>query len=357
MQKSNYNKSLKETNFQMAEESFLNVASELLSDLSKRSQEIAHKRFGFWGEKPETLEKIGKDYSITRERVRQIIADTNKKVLKKKNNPNFERIESKIIFTIDKKSGIINKSELTKELAINDGKEANALMFLSSCSEKIFKAEDKEIKDALTTRKESIQKAKEIRGIAHEILEKENRPLGDKEIVERVIKESGGKFSKEEIFSYLKVSSGIEKNKFGKWGILGWTEINPKGTREKIYTILKEKNKPLHFTEITKIIDEYGLSKKKAHPQTVHNELIKNQKFVLIGRGIYALKEWGYEKGTVRDVLKEIFLKIGKPLTKEEILKEVLKIRKVKKATILINLANSKYFSKENNLYFLKKTK
>jgi len=336
---------------------FLKTALELLADFPKRSQEIARKRFGFFSEKEETLEKIGKDYGITRERIRQIIADTIRKVLKKKNNLNFKKAESQIVFTIDEKSGIIKKSELIKKLAGENEKEANALVFLSSCSDRIFKVEDEEIKESLATKKNAVEDAKALGKIAKEVLEKEGRLLNDKEIIEKISKKSERSFSKDEILDYLTVSKGIEKNNFEKWGISGWAEINPKGTREKIYTILKEKKKPLHFLEIAGIMDEYGLSKKKAHPQTIHNELIKNEKFVLIGRGIYALREWGYADGTVKDVLEEIFKKSGKALTKNEILQAVMKIRKVKKATILINLGNNQYFFKEKDLYFLKTKK
>jgi DNA-directed RNA polymerase delta subunit len=152
----------------------------------------------------------------------------------------------------------------------------------------------------------------------------------------------------------LEVMAGFAKNAFDKWGLFDWKEINPKGTREKIYIVLKERNKPLHFVEIAEHIDKYQLSKKKAHPQTVHNELIKDDRFVLIGRGIYALKEWGYQEGTVKDILKDILKKSKKPLTKDEILEQVFKMRKVKKSTVMINLNNSLHFMKEKNQYSIK---
>ncbi|HAV11549.1 MAG TPA: hypothetical protein DCX32_03320 [Candidatus Moranbacteria bacterium] len=100
----------------------------------------------------------------------------------------------------------------------------------------------------------------------------------------------------------------------------------------------------MHFKDIAEEIDKSGLNKKKTHPQTVHNELIKDKKFVLVGRGIYALAEWGYEKGTVKDVLEDILKKYPAAMTREEIIKEVLKVRQVKKSTVIINLNN--YFKK-----------
>jgi len=80
--------------------------------------------------------------------------------------------------------------------------------------------------------------------------------------------------------------------------------------------------------------------------QAIHNELIKDPRFVLIGRGIYALSSWGYKKGTISDTIKSILEKSETPLTREEIVKQVLKVRKVKETTILLNLQNKALFKK-----------
>ena len=329
---------------------FFAAASELLADLPQRSQEIVKKRFGLFQAKPQTLEKIGTDYGITRERIRQIITDVVKKISLKRNEPGFKKAEDEIIFTIEANNGIIKKSEIIEILSAGDYREANALIFLYECSSKIFAVEEESIHESWVVNKKKIEKVKEVALMAQEILKKEKKLLTDKEII-KAIAGSRQDLPGEEILNYLKVLSGIEKNKFGKWGMADWAEINPKGTRERIYAIFKEKKTPLHFTQIAKLIDEYGLSKRKAHVQTIHNELIKNDRFVLIGRGIYALKEWGYYAGTIRDVLERIFRKNKKFLSKEEIFREVSKVRQVKKATVLINLSNDKLFVKQNNLY------
>ncbi|RPI53593.1 MAG: hypothetical protein EHM49_04165, partial [Deltaproteobacteria bacterium] len=177
--------------------------------------------------------------------------------------------------------------------------------------------------------------------------------FSDEEISRKITSKVEG-LERERILAYLNVLASIKKNKFGKWGKAHWTEVNPKGTREKIYLVLKEKKKPLHFTEIAALIDKYNLGKKKAHPQTVHNELIKDSRFVLIGRGIYAMREWGYQEGTIKDVLIDILKKKARPMDKEDIIKEVLKARKVKKTTIMINLNNPKFFKKVDGHYSVK---
>ena len=80
--------------------------------------------------------------------------------------------------------------------------------------------------------------------------------------------------------------------------------------------------------------------------QAIHNELIKDARFILIGRGIYALDSWGYKKGTISDIIKSILESADGPLTREEIVKQVLRVRKVKETTILLNLQNKKLFKK-----------
>ena len=71
-----------------------------------------------------------------------------------------------------------------------------------------------------------------------------------------------------------------------------------------------------------------------------------DNKYILIGRGIYALKDWGYQKGTVVDIIKQVLVKAGKLLTKEEIVEQVLKQRMVGKGTVQLALANKECFAK-----------
>ena len=84
---------------------------------------------------------------------------------------------------------------------------------------------------------------------------------------------------------------------------------------------------------------------KTINTQAVHNELIRHNGFVLIGRGIYALSEWGYSEGTVSDVIVEILRERGE-LKRDEIIAEVLKRRQVKKITIQLNLKNKPMFQR-----------
>ena len=139
------------------------------------------------------------------------------------------------------------------------------------------------------------------------------------------------------------------------WGLSKWPTVNTKNIRDKIYVILNNKREPMHFSEIADAITSSNFRRKNVTTQAIHNELIKDPRFVLIGRGIYALDTWGYKKGTVSEIIISILKDAQKPLTREEIVSEVLKSRKVKETTILLNLQNKSIFEKaDKNSYRLK---
>lgn len=334
---------------------FLALAGELLSFLPERTRSIFQRRYGLAKEKGETLESIGADYGITRERVRQIVGDARKTVLNNISKTNFEVAENDLVFTIEKNNGIIEESKIVSIYNTDGVLLSNAIKFLASCSEQIkIVGGNGLLERSWVVSRETEEKAEKVVRKAEEVLKDGKKILNTEEISEK-LKKNFPEMTKAEIMNCLEVSVKVKKNKFGKWGIYNWPEISPKGTREKVYLVLKEKKQPLHFAEIAKLIDEYSLGKKKAHPQTVHNELIKDDRFVLIGRGMYALAEWGYSEGTIKDVLMEIIGKSARPLKREEILREVMKRRKVKKSTVLINLNNRGIFEKQKDFYSLKK--
>ena len=336
-------------------QTFLGLANAILTHLPQRSQEILKKRYGLASGELETLEKIGSDYQITRERVRQIISDSIKKVSKMADAEVFKLAEEKIILEISKRDGIISEEYLLEKLAAGNLKEERAIAFFALCSNRIMEIKNKELlRKSWAVSRDILGEVENFSKIAKDVFSLSKVPLSDTEVVEKITK-AHPEMTKNKILSFLDVLNEISENKFGKWGFSHWMEINPKGTRERIYLILKEEKKPLHFTEITKSIDAFGIGKRKSHIQTVHNELIKDDRFVLIGRGTYALRDWGYVPGTIKEVIKRILEKSGHAMTKEELLEEIAKSRQVKKTTVMINLNNKKEFVKQDNRYGLKK--
>lgn len=333
---------------------FYNLIDRMILTLPERSRDIIKKRFGIVEDGTQhTLEKIGKDYKITRERIRQIIADAIKTICKSEHKDDFHKAEDEVVFAIEKNGGIIKEIDAIKKLNPDGLKEENAIRFFVACSERIkVKFENGRVEKSWISDEAVMDRFGRVEKEAKLILTEKNKPLKDEEIITHLF-EKMPDFSKEHIMSHLSVMSQVKRNVFGKWGHHTWMDIRPKGSKERIHLVLKEEGKPLHFTEIAKLIDKYGLGKKKSHPQTVHNELIKDDRFVLIGRGIYALRDWGYYEGTIKDVISNILEKSGRLMKREEIMEEVLKIRKVKKTTIMINLNNPKFFKKNGELYSL----
>jgi hypothetical protein len=122
--------------------------------------------------------------------------------------------------------------------------------------------------------------------------------------------------------------------------------VSPKRMNDKIFLVLKKNGKPMHFNAITEMINRLKFDERPAYAPTVHNELILNPQYVLVGRGIYALKEWGYKPGVVADVIIDILTKAGSPLPKDQIIKQVLEQRMVKRNTIQLALTDKRKFTK-----------
>ena len=145
---------------------------------------------------------------------------------------------------------------------------------------------------------------------------------------------------------WLNLSKSLSKNPLGEWGKATSPNVKTRGIKDYAYLVMRRHGSPMHFREVAEAIEKtFG---KKTHTATCHNELIKDSRFVLVGRGVYALKEWGYTAGVVREVIEQILKKDG-PMSKDDIIEKVLKERYLKKNTILVNLMNPKYFKKDKN--------
>lgn len=327
------------TNDNKAKFSYFLAMEKLFSEIQERPRGIMKERYGIKNEKPKTLEEIGREHKVTRERVRQIIRETLKK-LKNKKHVVLGEVFGQLVFTLQEKNGIIKEEDLLFH-GLETKEKGSLKFFLDLYDEIKFRELPKELEPSWTHNDFSLAEWKKIKNEVKEILERNQKPLTESEILSEIKKSGKIDANEKKLFNFLEVSSEIKKGSFEKWGLKIWDEITPKGTREKIYLILKETGNPLHFKEIAGLIDKHRLNKKRnTHPQTVHNELIRDKRFILVGRGTYALSEWGYKKGTVKEVIEDILKKSDKPIDREHIMAEILQLRKVKKSTILINLNN-----------------
>ncbi len=159
--------------------------------------------------------------------------------------------------------------------------------------------------------------------------------------------ETSDHFRDEEIAKrWLSMSKAVSKNPLGEWGKTSSPNIRIRGVKDYAFLVMRRHGTPLHFKEVADSISK--TFNKKIHYATCHNELIKDPRFVLVGRGMYALAEWGYKKGIAREVIADILRREG-PLSKEDVIKKVNKERYFKKNTILVNLVNPKYFKKNKS--------
>jgi len=181
-----------------------------------------------------------------------------------------------------------------------------------------------------------------------------NRLTPEEEFIEQFVKhlkQEGIKNRPPEVLvRWLSISKRIGKNPLGEWGRMDSPHVRIKNTRDFAYLTLKRHGSPMHFQEVAKGIQK--LFTREAHPATTHNELIKDSRFVLVGRGLYALKEWGYEPGVVRDVIRGVLAQ-GGMLTREEIIERVKRERYVKDATIAVNLQNPMFTRLPDGKYTL----
>lgn len=317
-----------------------------------REREIISRRFGLSGNK-ETLEQIGDMLSITRERVRQLekaILIRLRILAEDGNIPGLAQAEKIIIRNLTEMGRIARVSDLAEKIFSQSvtEKQRQSLAFIG------------EISASLTVVEESEKYFNAI-GIADYGSEKEIKAKVD-EIV-ALIKKNKAPTSLDELDnnlnyehpSHIKAVASISKllaTLNDLWGLAKWPTVNPKNIRDKIYVVLEEKREPMHFEEIAEAIKGSDFRRKNVTIQAIHNELIKDPRFVLIGRGIYALDSWGYKKGTVSETISDVLKQAKKPLSREQIVKRVLALRKVKETTILLNLQNKKLFKKvDKNSY------
>lgn len=324
------------------------VTKHFLSVLPKRAQDVITKRYGLGGEsKKMTLEAIGESYGITRERVRQIenfaLAAMRKSDVFKAEAPAFEELRKVMVA----QGGLVPERNFLEELAGDDKGAQNHLHFLLVLGDLFVKhKEDEDFTHRWSADNETATKV-------HESLRKLYASLSDDELIEESkmidrflshLKEVSEEYKNNEILRrWLSLSKKIGKNPMGEWGAAHSPNVSARGVRDYAFLVLRKHGSPMHFTEVAKAIGEHF--DKRAHVATTHNELIKDKRFVLVGRGLYALSEWGYSTGVVRDVIAEVLKKSG-PLSREEIVEKVMRERYVKPNTILVNLQNQKYFKK-----------
>lgn len=323
------------------------LVKRLLAAAPERARDVLTRRFGLGAvAERETLEAIGDRSGITRERVRQIEAAGLDAVRASKAFKEAQAAFDELARFIETLGAIAPEDELLSMLA-KDEKGRNRFRFLLVVGSGFMR--ERETDDFLARWHVDTATARKI----HDALSSLYTSLSDEEVIPEgelldrfldELKEVNDAYKNEEILKrWLSISKRIGKNPLAEWGRSHAPAIRTKGIRDYAYLTIKRHGKPMHFADVAKAIS--SLFSKKAHIATTHNELIKDPRFVLVGRGLYALTEWGYKPGVVRDVIREVLAEKG-PMKKDEVIDHVKKARFVKDNTILVNLNDSRYFKR-----------
>lgn len=322
------------------------IVTQVLATIEReREREIIARRFGLFDRK-ETLEQIGEMLGITRERVRQLeksVITRLKATAEQGNVPHISDFENLLISLLQPLGNVARVSQLTTKLSPTPNREEQArVAFLAQlCPQLVVVSEDDNFHNSVGIKavRDEAQLKTAVTNLVATIKE-----LGEPKSIEDIATASDAQNPTET--AALASTSKLLATLNNRWGLIKWPMVNPKNIRDKIYVILKENGQHMHFNQISDAIKDSEFKRKDVTTQAIHNELIKDKRFVLIGRGIYALKEWGYEKGTVADIITEVLKDAGEPLHRDEIVKRVLSSRFVKETTILLNLQGKPQFKR-----------
>lgn len=322
------------------------VVRDILATIEReREREIIGRRFGLFDRK-ETLEQIGEMLGITRERVRQLeksVLTRLRATAEQGGLPGLADCQTVLLTALHQSGEAARVSDLAAKLTDQPSREEQArVAFLSQlCPELVVINEDDDF--YFTVGVKAVRDEKALKADVAKLIDTIKKQ-GEPKTIEQIAKAAG--LSNVEQAAALASTSKQLATLNNRWGLVKWPMVNPKNIRDKIYVILKENGKHMHFNEIAAAIKGSDFKRKDVTTQAIHNELIKDKRFVLIGRGIYALKEWGYEKGTVADIITQVLQEAGEPLHRDEIVKRVLKSRFVKETTILLNLQGKPQFKR-----------
>jgi len=336
---------LQQENFNLRE-----VIEDMFLVLTDKEKDVIIKRFSLDNKPRQTLDKIGKHYAVTRERIRQIENIALGKLRRTVSNTKLRLINrlAKEIITLE--GGVMVESEIINRILQNiytsDKVDGKIIILSLNCDVDLKKVPRTNTSESFWMLKDlGIGETRKITEAGLSSLKKHGNVMTEDQLISAVQNLSLFKnktISSKLIISCLTTDKRARKLE-DKWGLMEWRHVNPRSIRDKAEIVLDKAKKPLHFVEISNRIGEIGFDKKIVTVQAVHNELIRYDQFVLVGRGLYALAKWGYEPGTVSDVIEKLLLKNG-PMSKKQIIKEVLDQRDVKVGTISLNLQKNPSF-------------
>lgn len=325
----------------------------LLKPLPKRQIDVIEGRYGLASGKELTLAALGSRLGVTRERIRQIqnLAMGAFRANREKNGLNeFAMLVRAHLGDV---GGVRTNENLFADLRAltedcGDPKTTDhRFNFLLEASEAAnYHRPEKHYHGFwYTSKKEKNEAIQFIDAFTKLLAEKKEAVLADQKF-NMLFAEAATLCECIELraANMMKISKKFTSNAYGEMGLSAWPEVNPKTARDWAYLVLKREKAPLHFTAIADHINAVR-ARKKTNFQTVHNELIKDARFVLVGRGTYGLREFGLVEGTAREVMGGILKERG-AMRARDLVQLVLEKRIFKENTLLLNLQKKDHFKR-----------
>lgn len=325
--------------------SVLNDIAEFLLLLTQKEKYVIERRFNLDKKERATLEQIGQHFSVTRERIRQIEKNALSKLKRNLQNCGLQQI-SEVAYDVLMTSGGIMREELLIADILNKNLsfDVESLQLILTIDNRFKRVSNTvSFHPYIVVNDFNQAEIETICRLTVDYLSKVKDTLSVSALFKVIEGKTNVELNETMYKSLIQIDKKIKILEADMVGLYEWRNINPRTLRDKIFYVLRKQKSPMHFMDIANKIIEYQFDKKKINLQAVHNELIRHEDFILIGRGIYGLKEWGYKSGTVADVIQEI-LRGKKSMSQEEIIQEVMKQRKVKPITIILSLKNKENF-------------
>lgn len=326
------------------------IIEDIFMVLTEKEKEVVVQRFSLDNKERRTLESIGRSFNVTRERVRQIEKIALGKLRRTVNSSKLHYIHEVSEAILKENGGLLLEDELVRSILnlIEKTVDVDAQIVrlaLTICPGITSIEKNNLYRLAWHLTSIPLAAIENVTESAFEALKSNKDVLTADELLRAMSKTKSIQelnLTDDFFLAALRMDERVKQVEEG-YGLVVWRHINPKSIRDKALIVLRQEEKPLHFVDIATKISENHFDSKKVTIQAVHNELIRYPQFVLVGRGLYALKEWGYEDGTVTDIIESLLSKKS-PMSKQDIIKGVLKQRRVKKGTISLNLQKNPQF-------------
>ena len=330
------------------------LVDKALESLTDQQRRVLVLRFGLDGKKKRTLQEIADEYSLTRERIRQVQNIAISKLREDECASLLSAAFTHLEEMLRSCGGAASADALCAVCQFATKAEQNYVHLLltvgdsfnpSSATDDVahyWYIDDKH-KDAIDTTLQRI----------HAHVESKEDALFTEDELKNVF-ESVSQEYQEYLPAYtdtVNLSYKVKKNPLGEWGLATHPEIALSGLAGYIRVVLRESGEPLHFSEIAGRVSK--IKGEECHRGSCHNELVRRDEFILVGRGLYALESMGYRPGTIADIIVAGMKECG-PMTQKEVIDYVSKERHVKAQSIILTLGKKGMFAKdERSRYFL----